>query len=1594
MFESDKLTTGFNETNESLPSDRKFTLDGITYGELNEVYGDNGNYYNSILNVTEFSTNFLASIGSNYSLSYRFVGENTPYTSLSNLISEIEKLNCSNPELTRKQYAVQQVLVLDDNTTYYSSEIADSILSTNYAIKVDSSRVLYTYSTKVSVPLVDGTNCKIDYSYSNKLDNSYSSKVTLTDTTYPNLSDITSTIKSGNAEIKTIYNTKLLLPLTYSEVQSILPVLSGKDNTLLGSISDSVVYDNSGTAHTTVGLDIRYTFTDPITGTNYANIEKLENEPIQLDRLFKFDSLGQLVELDDTDTSLSFFATYRFASKYSGKYNYISSNGNYYYYTEIRGITGVTSGYILSMGKVQEVKSGSDILVYNYNSLVKQIYVDSLTGKTYQAYQYVKTADALLNANISTSVTFENIYYGITSNNTRINLIQKAVSRVHTKKAYIRTAYAYGTNQKIDILGKTIMTSTKPIIYPSFFATAVDTDVSSFITDFNNYYTIDYSTAKSAKYGLPGVTVLSGAPYPNTVISFSVRHKLGDNQLIRLGLKIDKVYSVELGGIVTDIRNSNLATPDATYGFKDTKTNVDQNNYPDQIVAVTDKSSNSPLYSSYPYSLANSTSSAPYYVPASFAGDRKMITSRDITNILTYPLVDNSFAGSLVDSSEVDLNFMSNFMFYDKGMLLLCDKTQNSNNFGSGMNVHSNARKQDNYRININGKYYYYSIASETPETDSYITYNNLKNNNYAYYLHYSTPLDSIPSGANPFDYTKVNLSTDSTSASFKSYYFEKVKLTTPSGSIIKTDKDTPYYVYTTSVADFFTPYAFSTEWIDNSASTDESSLRYFLLNEYYVGTNVNRYTTLTKSHYRYNVLDDKWYEIVYNSASFPCLTANYNSWSSSYTEITNAPTLDIHTYTTDAFGNITLTSECSTETICGALDELDSNAVTNYGNLVISGITSAYRTGLDSVSSSASNYQGLYAGFPYSIKNATLATNSFFTIGEEQVILVTNPNIVISNGLSSVVYRFKEWGVYTRYNSEILYRDHEAKIDGTNTSTFTFSSALAKNYVFLPIYERVYSLTLSSVTTDGVKANGGVITTYYKDGARVNADSETIEDNTSDINFIEYNPSGTVIREDGSGKTDLIYDYEKMDIENYVFTTEYQYFKDLSLTSSATSSIEKYFVDSYTNGKLSTTTNSTSGIPYMVEREIGSENLEIGFTNKYNGLSQTVYNIPGVNYGVVKIGKDNLYNYYLYSLTSSTGERTLYKIHYSNGRYFFMLDSNGNYVDLVGKNVLYDVNSSSSTAGLTRKFASVTDSSFYQNTNGTVPFALRYYSGNTKGDFVAPTITSIFNGANNIQVTTSASTFVYYFNPVEYLFDSGLNNATYNMSSAKLDRGTTNNLNEKYSNLKQLNVNYETLINQIYTTRKSTSVSDSFYPVILNNIYFDVYKLVNINGKPVIRKTADGEKFARKITNKATYVSVKNDESKVKDYYISSESYYSGTDETYLTQYFDRHTTIKLMATSDEGYRFVGWYFATYNIATGEYVIKKDEFGKDEKITSSEYRGYTDEIKQVEYDENTGKYLIITGYNSSGKKQYLLDANGNPEYLPTSLENLYTGTY
>ena len=268
--------------------------------------------------------------------------------------------------------------------------------------------------------------------------------------------------------------------------------------------------------------------------------------------------------------------------------------------------------------------------------------------------------------------------------------------------------------------------------------------------------------------------------------------------------------------------------------------------------------------------------------------------------------------------------------------------------------------------------------------------------------------------------------------------------------------------------------------------------------------------------------------------------------WSTSSNLIDNVGYQDIHTYYEGSDGRIHFTSDGATDAPCYGLANISSGDIHNgnqydYSEVLFAGTATAFRStvpGLIGEMNSASsgtmfdpNIWGYFINNMYPITisaNSDTVNSPYFITNQETVVFVASPYLQFessssTSGVSSqgVLYRFKEWRIFERYNESIMYRAYNQEAAYSrylNNAIFTFAPSTSGRYLILPVYERVYQVnvgtgvvgntenTATNNTTFTPNQGGSITITYdHTTGTYVSLDNVTREEIQRKLFFIEY---------------------------------------------------------------------------------------------------------------------------------------------------------------------------------------------------------------------------------------------------------------------------------------------------------------------------------------------------------------------------------------------------------------------------------------------------------------------------------------------------------
>ena len=246
----------------------------------------------------------------------------------------------------------------------------------------------------------------------------------------------------------------------------------------------------------------------------------------------------------------------------------------------------------------------------------------------------------------------------------------------------------------------------------------------------------------------------------------------------------------------------------------------------------------------------------------------------------------------------------------------------------------------------------------------------------------------------------------------------------------------------------------------------------------------------------------------------FPLNVEDLIIWESTSSYIEDLPTFDIHNYYVSDNGLVILTSNGNEHALCEKVEDLfisgtgSTTSDYDYSEVLIGGFTSAYRVSADALEdvNASRNLQSYWWEDAINITNCYNEGDAYFLTGTEGVVLVANPIVQLStNDNENIIYRFKHWLIYSRYNSEVLYYNKalsDAHAD-KNNAVMRFTSSEAGYFVFMPVYERVYTVNLGSSVYDGAPNLGGSVSVLYN-GTSVDMSKAQYGEDALDIYFVE----------------------------------------------------------------------------------------------------------------------------------------------------------------------------------------------------------------------------------------------------------------------------------------------------------------------------------------------------------------------------------------------------------------------------------------------------------------------------------------------------------
>ena len=239
-------------------------------------------------------------------------------------------------------------------------------------------------------------------------------------------------------------------------------------------------------------------------------------------------------------------------------------------------------------------------------------------------------------------------------------------------------------------------------------------------------------------------------------------------------------------------------------------------------------------------------------------------------------------------------------------------------------------------------------------------------------------------------------------------------------------------------------------------------------------------------------------------------------AWRTSKKYIKEAGFFDVHGYTIDKLsGQVVFNSgELELNEVCKKLEGITLKSIYNqhndynYDEVIIAGTTTAYRTSYSVINyaSKIDKYNEGLLGYSKATSIPILdsfdAKNTYFLKGKECAMFIADPLVQTEDGVS---YRFLEWRVYSRYNSAVIYYDkYETEVnlgDLRFTNTMRFSPETAGYYIVLPVYQRIFNVSIATEVENGPQNQGGSVLVYYKNGQT----SKLNEHTKTSVYSVEY---------------------------------------------------------------------------------------------------------------------------------------------------------------------------------------------------------------------------------------------------------------------------------------------------------------------------------------------------------------------------------------------------------------------------------------------------------------------------------------------------------
>ena len=284
-------------------------------------------------------------------------------------------------------------------------------------------------------------------------------------------------------------------------------------------------------------------------------------------------------------------------------------------------------------------------------------------------------------------------------------------------------------------------------------------------------------------------------------------------------------------------------------------------------------------------------------------------------------------------------------------------------------------------------------------------------------------------------------------------------------------------------------------------------------------------------------------------------------------------------------------------------INVLNNSAAVDFSEVAISGLTTAYKVPYSSLAANENQAQGYTLESAVEIYNEQfdVGKNVYLQVGVDAVVLIANPLI---NFAGEIFYKFKEWRIYTKDSAEYMTYNPgvtNSLSDEDRTGTILrFKSTVADHYLILPIYEKLYSISIGMETITGTPNIGGSINiTSSSQSTSIDED-----DHTQDVFALQYTQDGYEVK-----STDLFMFFTGNYIGDYPIFAKVGVAEDFKTNSKAISIIPTKVHNNIYTVNIYQGTQRIGGIYNVFKSEIISKGWPSLVKVEKVGLTYSIYN-------------------------------------------------------------------------------------------------------------------------------------------------------------------------------------------------------------------------------------------------------------------------------------------------------------------------------------------------------------------------------------------------